>query len=366
MTRIILNIVLCAAAVIPTEQSEWRNLTDAERNADPSTMLGMTVLRSEDRGRYDCLYVEFSVEEDERIAGYLLVPDIVVERKCPAIIMLHDHGARFDIGKEKLVRPFGVPEHIMRSSEEWTDRYFDGEYFGDYAADHGYVVFVTDALYWGERSSEEAQEWSRLTFGQDKDKQTEAEAKTLKNTVYEGQRQIYEDCVREGREWGEKILHDDMVSADFVASLPYVDENRIGAFGFSMGAHRCWLLSAFSDRIKCGAAVCWMLMKKDYDSDNPSDLSMRITSMRSKMDFPDIAAMLRPKPMYFVSGINDRLFPTESVEKAFLRMQEHYGDCSADSLTTVMSDGGHHCGKEIQRNVMEFFDRYLRQDGENL
>ena len=100
MTRFVLNIVLCAAAVIPTEQSdttvipteqgEWRNLTDAERNADPSTTLGMTVLRSEDRGRYDCLYVEFSVEEDERIAGYLLVPDIVVERKCPAIIMLHE------------------------------------------------------------------------------------------------------------------------------------------------------------------------------------------------------------------------------------------------------------------------------------
>ena len=373
MTRIILNIVLCAAAVIPTEQSEWRNLTDAERNADPSAALGMTydalgmtVLRSEDRGRYDCLYVEFSVEENERITGCLLVPDIAGERKCPAIIMLHDHGARFDIGKEKLVRPFGVPEHIMRSSEEWTDRYFDGEYFGDYAADHGYVVFVTDALYWGERSSEEAREWSRLTFEENEDEQTEAEAKTLKNTVYEGQRQIYEDCVREGREWGEKILHDDMVSADFVASLPYVDENRIGAFGFSMGAHRCWLLSAFSDRIKCGAAVCWMLMKEDYDSDNPSDLSMRITSMRSKMDFPDIAAMLRPKPMYFISGINDRLFPTESVEKAFSRMQEHYGDCSADRLITVMSDGGHHCGKKIQRDVMEFFDRHLRHGMENL
>lgn len=346
MTRIILNIILCAALGMTCDA------------------LGMTVLRSEDRGSYDCLYVEFSVEEDERIAGYLLVPDIAVERKCPAIIMLHDHGARFDIGKEKLVRPFGVPGHVMRSSEEWTDKYFDGEYFGDYAADLGYVVFVTDALYWGERSSEEAREWSKLTFGQDKDKQTEA--KTLKKTVYEGQRQIYEDCVRGGREWAEKILHDDMVSADFVASLPYVDETRIGAFGFSMGAHRCWLLSAFSDRIKCGAAVCWMLMKEDYDSDNPSDLSMRITSMRSKMDFPDIAAMLRPKPMYFVSGINDRLFPTESVEKAFLRMQEHYGDCSADRLITVMSDGGHHCGKEIQRNVMEFFDRYLRQDGENL
>ena len=352
MIRVVLNIILCAALGMTYDA------------------LGMTVLRSEDRGSYDCLYVEFSVEEDERIAGYLLVPDIAVERKCPAIIMLHDHGARFDIGKEKLVRPFGVPGHIMRSSEEWTDRYFDGEYFGDYAADHGYVVFVTDALYWGERSSEEVREWSRLTFGQDKDKQTEAEAKTLKKTVYEGQRQIYEGCVREGREWAEKILHDDMVSADFVASLPYVDENRIGAFGFSMGAHRCWLLAAFSDDVHYGAAACWMLCKEDYDSTSVSDLSMRIPELRDRYDFPEIARFTWPKPMMFVNGAADPLFPEKSAAEAFRIIRDIYSSAASGQdaghvpycggrrygdVRTLFTGGGHHCGREVQDSVYSFF-----------
>lgn len=65
----------------------------------------MTVTGTENRGNYECRSVEFDVGNDERIKGYLLVPDRAADEKCPAIILLHDHGARFDIGKEKLVRP---------------------------------------------------------------------------------------------------------------------------------------------------------------------------------------------------------------------------------------------------------------------
>ena len=42
-----------------------------------------------------------------------------------------------------------------------------------------------------------------------------------------------------------------------LASLPFVDAQRIGCTGCSMGAYRTWMLAALSDRVKCGAAVCW-------------------------------------------------------------------------------------------------------------
>ena len=66
----------------------------------------MKILKKEARDGYDCNYIEFSVERKERIKAYLLIPHGAGQSSpSPAILMLHDHGARFDIGKEKLVRP---------------------------------------------------------------------------------------------------------------------------------------------------------------------------------------------------------------------------------------------------------------------
>ena len=67
----------------------------------------------------------------------------------PAVIMLHDHGAHFSIGKEKMVRPFGVSPEISADAEDWVVRCYDGQYTGDYFAQNGYVVLSIDALFWG-------------------------------------------------------------------------------------------------------------------------------------------------------------------------------------------------------------------------
>ena len=53
--------------------------------------------------------------------------------------------------------------------------------------------------------------------------------------------------------------YEDMYTTDFLATLPEVDSKRIGCMGFSMGAYRAWMLSALSDKVKAGAAVCWMV-----------------------------------------------------------------------------------------------------------
>lgn len=52
---------------------------------------------------------------------------------------------------------------------------------------------------------------------------------------------------------------DDISATEFLASMPEVDAQRIGCTGWSMGGYRAWMLSALSDRVKVGAAVCWMV-----------------------------------------------------------------------------------------------------------
>jgi len=238
--KLLVSIIMMFAGVI-LHAGEYY-IPEVGRSVKPR----MKVVQTEQRNGYECRYVEFDVEKGERISAYLLVPDGASRRsRKPAVVMLHDHGARFDIGKEKLVRPMvsmlpgGSEDHIARSAQQWIDKNFDGVYFADSLASLGYVVLVADALYWGERSSVDAKRWSELTYGQfddDKDaaRARKQEIKRLKNVVYEGQCDVYDSLQRDGVIWAEKMLRDDVASVRLLASLPFVDRNSIGAFGFSM------------------------------------------------------------------------------------------------------------------------------------
>ena len=327
----------------------------------------MRTLAVEDRSGYECRYVEFAVGKDgagkERIRAYLLVPDGGSD--CPAVVMLHDHGARFDIGKEKLVKPMadilekGAEDHIMRSSRQWIDKNFDGVYLADSLALVGYVVLVTDALYWGERSSEDAHRWSELTYGtSNKDKAVKDTIKVLKSRVYDGQEELYRKLHSQNIIWAEKMLRDDVASVRLLKSLPFVDKDRIGAFGFSMGAHRCWMLAAFCKDVRCGVALSWMTTLDRDERMKASDYSMAVMPMREQMDFGDIGRFLAPKRMLFLSGTTDHLFPKEKVAVAFEKLHSYYDDCP-ENLETRFFDGGHHCSKEIQSLIFDYFDENL-------
>ena len=367
----------CSLAANAGKTSGTYHVPEVGKSPDPE----MTVLSVEDRDGYECRYVEFTVEgkrrSRERVRAYLLIPDQAFETvKCPAVLMLHDHGARFDIGKEKLVRPLaavlphGSDDHIARSSRQWVDKNFDGVWLADSMARQGYVVLAADALYWGERSNPEAQRWSELNYA-DKEDFSEASDRTLdvrarkdtikalKTRVYEGQRKVYDDLFARDVIWAEKMLRDDIASVDLLKSLPYVDTENIGAFGFSMGAHRCWMLAAFCDDVKCGVALSWMTTLDREAEMSASDYSMAVMPMRKQLDFGDIGMFLAPKPMLFLNGETDHLFPKEKVEVAFEKLHDHYSE-NPWQLKTLFFDGGHHCGKQVQAVIADYLDENLK------
>ena len=104
-------------------------------------------------GRYKAHRIRFNVSAWSRVPAYLLVPE--GKGPFPAVLLLHDHGAHFTIGKEKMVRPFGVAPEVMQDAEEWATRCYDGSYVGDSLAARGYVVLSVDALFWGDRGCAE-------------------------------------------------------------------------------------------------------------------------------------------------------------------------------------------------------------------
>ena len=84
---------------------------------------------------------------------------------------------------------------------------------------------------------------------------------------------------------------------------------------------------------------------------------MLVEVLRSQYDFPDIASFLKPRPYYFLSGDQDHLFPAWAVDSCYTLMHGIYGNDS--HLRTQFFRGGHHCGKEVQERIVNWFEEML-------
>lgn len=259
--------------------------------------------------------VQVPVAHGDTVSGYLLVPDEVAP--APAILALHDHGAYFTIGKEKLtppVLPSGGGEK-MDEAQRWVNKFYEGQFVADTLASRGYVVLVIDALYWGERQAGQRPP-SPLKGGEVNTLSVDS-LKRLNKQLKNAQPEFYQHYLNEtGEVWFERILADDKACIDYLLTLPYVDSARIGVWGFSMGAYRAWQLAAEDPRIAFCAAANWMQAVPETKNDtaqswqlvNVSSWSMYRPS-KDSTSYAAIASQIAPRPMLLQYGLRDKLFP---------------------------------------------------------
>ena len=324
--------------------SKWKRQAKAKvlecmmaspRQADSYSM---NIISQEQREGYKAMKIEFNVNAYSRIRAYILVPE--GDGPFPAINLLHDHGGHLFIGKEKMIRPIDDNAEVTDDARMWSERLYDGQYMGDYLASKGYVVFSADAPMWGERGREEGVDRSKYDI-------------------------IAGNMMMLGRDLSAFMTYYDLSGTHFLSTLPYVDSSRIGCAGCSMGGYRAWMLSALSDDIKVGASICWMTTtmvqmsvkdkKKEYGG-----FANCIPGLRQYLDYPHIASLACPKPMLFINGTQDHLFPVDGTREAFSIMQETWkSQNAADKISTELWDIPHSCGKFVQQRVLEFFQQHL-------
>ena len=298
------------------------------------------VLFEEQREGYKAKKIEIQLSRYYTVPAYILIPD--GKGPFPAINLLHDHGAHLFIGKEKTIRPLACEDSVViKDAEVWSAGGYEGQFFGDFLARHGYVVLSTDAPMWGERGQKE---------GPRRDKYD----------MIAGNMMMY------GIDLSAWTTYDDIAATDYLASIPEVDSRRIGCTGWSMGAYRAWMLSALSDRIKAGAAVCWMVttdeqMSFKYARTENGGFANCFPGLRRWLDYPHVASIACPKPMLFINGSQDKLFPVAGVKKAFQIMHDTWDSQGCgDRLVTELWEMPHSCGKKSQQYVLDFFNKYLR------
>jgi len=250
-----------------------------------------------DRGTYTARKVVFNLTSDSRVMGLLLVPKGT--GPFPAAAMYHDHGSKFDIGKEKMIETFHDDERLA-SSQAWSKKFFTDRFPGDELAKRGYVVFATDALGWGDRGG----------------------------MTYDMQQALASNMFNMGSSLAGLMALEDARAAEFVASLPEVDKKEVAAVGFSMGAFRAWQVAALSDAVKAAVVVNWMatadglMVSGNNQLRGGSAWQMLHPGILHYMDYPDVASLAAPKPMLIFAGEKDKLFPLDSFHAATDKMTQ--------------------------------------------
>ena len=335
------------------------------------TPFDMVVLEQEKRDGYVAQKVVFNISQDSRVLAYLLIPNGKKGQTFPAALMLHDHGSKFNIGKEKMVRAFSSDKDVAKvlkikdkkqqkeeakklapeskeiydkivSSDSWAGTYFSNLYPGDELAKRGYVVLSFDALGWGDRS--------------------------VKGFSTESQQSLASNLFNMGTSFAGIIAQEDCRAAKFLASLPQVDKSRVACVGFSMGGFRSWQLAAISDDITAGVAVCWFgtmkghIVEKDGQLKGNSAFSMLHPTIAKFLDYPDVAGLAAPKPMYFIGGQYDGVNPEAGTKDAYEKVHKIWAAANAaDKVKTEIVPGMEHAfPAEQQKSAFDWLDEQFK------
>jgi len=152
------------------------------------------------------------------------------------------------------------------------------------------------------------------------------------------------------------ILEDHRRAIDYLQSLPYVDENKIGAAGVSLGGEIVLSLSAIDKRIKSSIVM-------GYLTSNENLKIVRcpcgyIPDWEDKFSMGKVGSLIRPRSVLFVNGNIDESTPSHLATEEFDIIREKYAKINKEENAIFIEyDGGHVFVNSV---ALEFFDSTLK------
>ncbi len=291
------------------------------------------------RDGYRQRVVLFNVTRHSRVRAAMLVPD--GPGPFPAALLLHDHGAKFDIGKDKMIEPW-YDETPRASAQAWAEQHFTGRFVGNQLAARGYAVLAVDALGWGDRGG----------------------------LAYEGQQALASNFFNLGSSLAGLMAHEDVRAAGMLATLPEIDKRRIAAVGFSLGGYRAWQVAALSNDVAATVSACWMTGLKEMMVPGNNTLRgqsayyMLHPGLYRYLDIPDVASIAAPRPMMLLTGETDPQFSTAGVNAAYAKMRAVWTSQRAGNRlsTKIWPEIGHVFDEAMQDEAFTWLDRWLKRD----
>lgn len=162
-----------------------------------------------------------------------------------------------------------------------------------------------------------------------------------------------------------------MRALDYLQTRAEVDAARIGATGTSGGGVMTWFLSALDERVKVAAPSA-----SAYTIE--SQVRRRLISRQCdctfypnvfQMDFPEVGALVAPRPVLILAGRRDRIFPPAGYRELFRKLSRIYGFNPAlatgrPRVELAETNHGHAETPETLRRTREWMVRWLAPHNE--
>jgi dienelactone hydrolase len=300
--------------------------------------------------------VYFNTTPDIRVPAYVLVPR-KVKFPAPAVVALHDHGAFYLWGKEKLVEL----EEENGSLAGFKKEAYGGRSIATQLARMGYVVAVIDMFYWGERRmllDDDPADWTERPRTISPERVKEYNRRASQNEALVA-RTIYSA----GFTWSGLMFWDDIRTVDYLITRPEVDRSRIGCVGLSVGGLRSCHLAALDGRIKAAVVVGWMTSFPHQLKNrivNTIGFTKLVPGLYRHMDYPDVAALAMPAALLVINGSRDGLFDPAGVRAAFEKLGSCYGKAgNPERFRGRMYDAPHEFNPEMQEEAWEWLRKWL-------
>ena len=168
-----------------------------------------------------------------------------------------------------------------------------------------------------------------------------------------------------------KAIWDNIRAVDLLQSLPYVDADRIGVIGHSLGGHNAMFTAAFDPRIKVIVSSCGFTRfhKDDVPSWTGPRYMPRISSVyandadRVPFDFTGIVASFAPRPFLAIAATGDRDFNVGGVRDVVTAARRVYeASGQTNNLQAYYPESPHDFPPDARRRAYEFLDKHLRSD----
>jgi len=273
--------------------------------------------------------VVFDVEEGLSATAYVFRPESATG-KLSGILACHGHG---QFGKETVMGNRSTPEMRVNIEQHNYD-------YGLQMAKAGYAVIAIDWRGFGERDDRRKPNWNDNTNGRDICNLHYIRASMLGITVL-------------GMD-----VHDGMCALDYLCSLDFVDEDRIGVMGLSFGGTMTTWMAICDERIKAADIICYSDRFADFGMRDINLCGSQITpGLYELCDVPDLQGLIAPRPVLVEIGVYDDCFLVDSAMSCYREVEKIYSAADAgDKLELDLFEGGH---KWSGRSSFGFFKKHL-------
>ncbi len=259
--------------------------------------------------------VGFATAAGEAVEGFLLEPE--GGGPAPAILYIHAHGGRYDIGARE----------VLDGRESLAGP------AGPALARAGFRVLALDMPCFGGRAGT----------------QEGAAAKAA---------QWY------GRSLAGQMLGELHAALDWLAADPGTDAARIGVYGLSMGATLGYWLGAVDPRLKAVAHLCCFADFAPLVASGAHDRHghyLTVPGLLGVASNGEIAGLIAPRAQFVGLGEADALTPPDAVAPALDRLRAAYAAAGAEAALRVHLEPGvgHQETPAMRAAVMAFLEQAL-------